>query len=228
MNRLRICAWIETSSEATDSSQTRKRGCKASARAIEMRWRWPPENWCGKRWRRAGSSPARRICAHSYASISAREAMPWTSGASPIASATRMRGLRLACGSWKISCTSRWTERSPCGERPKTSTSPVLGGSRPAAMRPSVDLPEPDSPTSPTNSPVGMVRSMPSSARMIGWCLARCSLTASPAGRPKCRVSLRVSNAGAEGVAVTVMPTPRRPRRGRTGGGSSAGGARSP
>jgi hypothetical protein len=48
-NRLMICAWIETSSEATGSSQTSTSGCIASARAIAMRWRWPPENWCGKR-----------------------------------------------------------------------------------------------------------------------------------------------------------------------------------
>ncbi len=42
-----ICAWIDTSSEATGSSQTRMSGCIASARAMAMRWRWPPENWCG-------------------------------------------------------------------------------------------------------------------------------------------------------------------------------------
>ncbi len=42
-----ICAWIETSSEATGSSQTSTSGRIASARAIAMRWRCPPENWCG-------------------------------------------------------------------------------------------------------------------------------------------------------------------------------------
>jgi len=41
------CAWIETSSAATASSQTMKLGFTASARAMPMRWRWPPENWCG-------------------------------------------------------------------------------------------------------------------------------------------------------------------------------------
>ena len=58
-NRLRICAWIETSSEATGSSQTSMSGCIASARAIATRWRWPPENWCGKRVATAGSRPTR-------------------------------------------------------------------------------------------------------------------------------------------------------------------------
>ena len=47
MNRLRTCAWIETSSAATASSQTSNSGLTASARAMPMRARWPPENWCG-------------------------------------------------------------------------------------------------------------------------------------------------------------------------------------
>ena len=42
-----ICAWIETSSAETGSSQTMKSGLSASARAMPMRWRWPPENSCG-------------------------------------------------------------------------------------------------------------------------------------------------------------------------------------
>ena len=47
MNRFSTCAWIDTSSAATDSSQTRNSGLTASARAMPMRARWPPENWCG-------------------------------------------------------------------------------------------------------------------------------------------------------------------------------------
>ena len=46
-SRLRICAWIETSSADTGSSQTISFGLSASARAMPMRWRWPPENSCG-------------------------------------------------------------------------------------------------------------------------------------------------------------------------------------
>ena len=45
--RFRIWAWIETSSDATGSSQISVSGCIAKARAIAMRWRCPPENWCG-------------------------------------------------------------------------------------------------------------------------------------------------------------------------------------
>jgi hypothetical protein len=43
-SRLTTCAWIETSSADTGSSQTIRSGLTASARAMPMRWRWPPEN----------------------------------------------------------------------------------------------------------------------------------------------------------------------------------------
>ena len=42
-----ICAWIETSSAETGSSAMISFGLSASARAIPIRWRWPPENSCG-------------------------------------------------------------------------------------------------------------------------------------------------------------------------------------
>jgi hypothetical protein len=35
-------AWTETSSALTGSSATISFGCVTSARAIAMRWRWPP------------------------------------------------------------------------------------------------------------------------------------------------------------------------------------------
>ena len=48
--------WTERSSAEVGSSRTTSRGCRIIARAIAMRWRWPPENSCGKRLRPAGSS----------------------------------------------------------------------------------------------------------------------------------------------------------------------------
>ena len=63
-SRLRTCAWIETSSAATDSSRISTRGSAASARAIATRWRWPPESARGSAriWRssRPTSSPSSR------------------------------------------------------------------------------------------------------------------------------------------------------------------------
>ena len=48
-SRFSICDWIETSSAETGSSATISFGRSASARAMPIRWRWPPENSCGKR-----------------------------------------------------------------------------------------------------------------------------------------------------------------------------------
>ena len=45
--RLRICDWIETSNAETGSSAITSLGPAAIARAMPMRWRWPPENSCG-------------------------------------------------------------------------------------------------------------------------------------------------------------------------------------
>ena len=46
--RLITWAWIDTSSAETGSSPIIRLGFKASARAIQIRWRCPPENSCGK------------------------------------------------------------------------------------------------------------------------------------------------------------------------------------
>ena len=46
-SRLSTVACTETSSAETGSSAIRISGSSASARAIEMRCRWPPENWRG-------------------------------------------------------------------------------------------------------------------------------------------------------------------------------------
>ena len=54
---LSTCACTETSSAEVGSSQTRNSGSVASARAIEMRCRWPPENWCGNFSASAAASP---------------------------------------------------------------------------------------------------------------------------------------------------------------------------
>ena len=54
---LSTCACTETSSAEVGSSQTRNSGCVASARAMEIRWRCPPENWCGYFVMSAAASP---------------------------------------------------------------------------------------------------------------------------------------------------------------------------
>ncbi len=54
---LRIWAWTETSRALVGSSSTISSGRRASARAIPIRWRCPPENSWGKRQRCSGLRP---------------------------------------------------------------------------------------------------------------------------------------------------------------------------
>src|SRR4028118_2299994 len=61
--RFRICACTDTSRAEVGSSQTMKSALEASARAMAMRWRWPPENSCGhflpsSGWRPTGGGPS--------------------------------------------------------------------------------------------------------------------------------------------------------------------------
>ena len=55
--RLSTCARMETSSAEMGSSAMMNSGSMTSARAMPMRWRWPPENSCGKRQANSGSRP---------------------------------------------------------------------------------------------------------------------------------------------------------------------------
>ena len=46
-SRLIIWAWMDTSRALTGSSHTTNSGFRARALAMQMRWRWPPENSWG-------------------------------------------------------------------------------------------------------------------------------------------------------------------------------------
>ena len=70
--RFRTCAWIETSSADTGSSATTSLGRVMSARAIAMRWRWPPENSWGYLRRVGGASRPRPSDGSTRARRSAR------------------------------------------------------------------------------------------------------------------------------------------------------------
>ena len=155
-NRLMICAWIDTSSEATGSSQTSTSGCMASARAIAMRWRCPPENWCGKRLAKSRIEadrvePFRRHRRRRRARVD-----------QPVRD--RAFGDRVADPHARIERGERVLEhhldprRALARRRPPAITGspamravPDVGGRMPAMTRPSVDLPQPDSPTRPSD-----------------------------------------------------------------------------
>jgi hypothetical protein len=72
---------------------------------------------------------------------------------------TVCRGFSDENGSWKIICMSRRSGRSrPCRmcvmSWPSKMTDPPVGSSSRVISRPAVDLPHPDSPTSPSVSPL--------------------------------------------------------------------------
>ena len=73
-SRLTICAFTETSSAETGSSHTIRAGSAASARAIPMRWRSPPENSCGQRFAASRGNRTLSMSASMRASMSAFDA----------------------------------------------------------------------------------------------------------------------------------------------------------
>ena len=85
------------------SSQTKNSGLVASARAIEIRWRCPPENWCGNLGPSSGLRPTDLSRSPTLAFSSALSVMmPCSKSGSPIMSSTIQRGFSDAYGSWKI------------------------------------------------------------------------------------------------------------------------------
>ena len=166
-----ICAWIDTSNAETGSSQTMKEGSTASARAIPIRWRCPPENSCGYLDANRGERPTRSSSSAIRSSRIRRVRLSrWMSSASPRMPPMLWRGSSDANGSWKIIAISRRILRiGPLPirnkSRPLKKTSPDVGSTRRRMDRPRVDLPHPDSPTRPNVSPWRIARSTPSTAR---------------------------------------------------------------
>ena len=77
-----------------------------------------------------------------------------------------MRGLSVWYGSWKTICTRRRSARqSFVTGAPSSSTAPSAAGTSPSIARASVDLPHPDSPTTPSTSPGCQSKETPSTAR---------------------------------------------------------------
>ena len=94
----------------------------------------------------------RSISVRHFARAFAFVAVPWKSMASVSARPTRCFGFSEPSGFWNTICIFRQSAlmRFPARRWPFSSTSPDAGFKSPVATRATVDLPEPDSPTSPT------------------------------------------------------------------------------
>src|SRR5438876_4834877 len=89
---------------------------------------------------------------------------------------TRLRGSSEAYGSWKIIIISRRIGRISVREslvmsRPSKTIRPSVGSSRRMMQRAIVDLPQPDSPTTPSVSPPRTLKLTPSTAFTAAICL---------------------------------------------------------
>ncbi len=174
-------AWTVTSSAVVGSSQTRSPGSLARAIATTTRWRWPPESWCGKAL--AVSAGSRRPTWPSNSSTRSHTACPplivwWTVSDSATCTPTRMVGLSAVIGSWNTMAPT--SSPSAPSNRIDPSTT-ACSGSSPIRARLVSDLPEPDSPMSPTRSPraIEKVRSCSSATRPIRTDRSRTSRTCS-------------------------------------------------
>jgi hypothetical protein len=84
-------------------------------------------------------------------------------------SAARSRGLSDEYGSWKTACSSRRNGRiaarpSASMRCPRHAIVPAVGSTSRRIVLPAVDLPQPDSPTSPSVSPAPIAKLIPSTA----------------------------------------------------------------
>ena len=157
-SRLMICDWMETSRAETASSQTMSLGLSAIARAMPMRWRWPPENSCGKRLAAAGLRPTRSSSSPAQRRRSWVVPIRWITKGSSRILPTVCRAFSDSNGSCRMIWMSRRSWRNSLRpmvvmSRPSKSTSPAVGSCRRSSVLPTVLLPQPDSPTRPTVSP---------------------------------------------------------------------------
>ena len=158
--RLRIWACTDTSRADTGSSQMIRSGSVTTARAIEIRWHCPPENSWGLRSAAASTSiPTVSSTSLTLARrCSASPRFQIRSGSSTM-SATARRGFNDEIGSWKIICIRGRVARraepfSAVSSVSPSFTIPRVGRGSCMIALPVVDLPQPDSPTSPRVSPL--------------------------------------------------------------------------
>src|SRR3954454_20922496 len=166
----RMC-WRSFRSRADSGSSSRRTaGSTASARAMAMRWRWPPDSSVTFLSAISGRATSSSSC-WTRRRRSA-DAIPRTSSPKPIFSATVISGKRARF--WKISAVGRLFGPMPLMSLPPIRITPNVGSMKPEIMRRIVVLPQPDGPRKLKNSPAGMVRCTSETAvnapkRMVTW-----------------------------------------------------------
>ena len=134
---------------------------------MPMRWRWPPENSCGKRLARARRQPdeVAACSATMRARRRRRRRRRGSRSGSMTMSSTDMRGLSEPIRVLEddlhrrgVSAAARSASSARDVAAVEAGSSPAVGSIRRTSRRPSVDLPQPDSPTSPSVSPGAMSR----------------------------------------------------------------------
>ena len=196
--RLRICFCTVTSRAVVGSSANSSLGPHDSAIAMTTRWRMPPDNWCGYSLsRRRGSGMPTDRSSSSAVSLAKFVFMSKCSlSDSVIWRPILTTGLSEVMGSWKIMAMpvpySLRDALDPSEEVswPSKVTVPsrmtLRLGSRFMMERDSTDLPEPDSPTTPSVWPASSENVTPSTARTTPRSVRKCvfrSLTSSIAIR---------------------------------------------
>ena len=135
---------VISSSAPNGSSISRRRGPPSSARAIETRWRMPPDSSCGNEF----SQPARPTSSINSRGVAAPDASgrrpPTSSGSSTFFNAVR-HGSSAASWNTKPSALAlRASSRRRC-RAPRSV--PPMASIRSATTRSKVDLPQPDGPS---------------------------------------------------------------------------------
>ena len=92
-----ICACTETSRALIGSSHTMNEGSTASALAIPMRCRWPPENSCGNRFACSGDRPTVRSSSFTRCLPASPRYRPWIRNGSDLMCSVYSRTL----GDWQ-------------------------------------------------------------------------------------------------------------------------------
>ena len=151
------------------SSQMRSGGWFTTARAIETRCCSPPESSSG-RDADLCARPTSASTSGTFLRIDAVDS-PWTRSA--YAMFSKAERSRSSLKSWKTQPTFRRSsgtlERfSRSRSRPPTRIRPDVGSSSLRSSRMIVDLPEPDGPTTKTNSPFSITNETPSTATTSG------------------------------------------------------------